>query len=243
MFVGLIVVLALAIWGGFLVIKWALAPVKKITATAEEITLHHLDKRLPIVETGDEIASLSKTLNQMICRLDESFQSVNRFTADASHELRTPLTIIRGELETSLLDKSLSENVRETIYSLIEETENLSKIVQCLLSLSRLDSGSAQMERVRLNLADLVSTITDQMVPLADEKHVTLTSQAQGLVEVEGDRVRLKQVVVNLLDNAIKYTPEGGRVTVGVNVSDRRAQLEISDTGPGNHGERFAARF
>jgi two-component system OmpR family sensor kinase len=231
--VGLIVVLVLAIWGGFMVIKWALAPVKKITSTAEEITLHHLEKRLPVVETGDEIASLSKTLNQMISRLDESFQSVNRFTADASHELRTPLTIIRGELETSLLDKSLSENVRETIYSLIEETENLSKIVQCLLSLSRLDSGGAQLERVRLDLGDLVSTITDQMVPLADEKHVILTSQRQGLVEVEGDRVRLKQVVVNLLDNAIKYTPEGGRVTVGVHVSDRQAQLEISDSGPG----------
>jgi heavy metal sensor kinase len=231
--VGLIVVLALAIWGGFMVIKWALAPVKKITSTAEEITSHRLDKRLPTVETGDEIASLSRTLNRMISRLDESFQSVSRFTADASHELRTPLTIIRGELETSLLDKNLSENVRETIYSLIEETENLSKIVQCLLSLSRLDSGDAQMERVRLNLTDLVSTITDQMVPLADEKRVMLTSQAQGLVEVEGDRVRLKQVVVNLLDNAIKYTPEGGKVTVGVNVTNRQAQLEISDTGPG----------
>jgi heavy metal sensor kinase len=230
---GLIVVLAVAIWGGFLVIKWALAPVKKITSTAEEITSRHLDKRLPMVETGDEIANLSRTLNQMIGRLDESFQSVNRFTADASHELRTPLTIIRGELETSLLDESLSENVRETIYSLIEETENLSKIVQCLLALSRLDSGSVQMERVRLDLAELVSTITDQMVPLADEKRVMLTAQAQERVEVEGDRVRLKQVVVNLLDNAIKYTPEGGTVTVGVNVSERRAQLEISDTGPG----------
>jgi heavy metal sensor kinase len=230
---GLFVVLALANWGGSLVIKWALAPVKVITASADEITSLHLHKRLPVVETGDEIASLSKTLNQMICRLDESFQSINRFTADASHELRTPLTIIRGELETLLLDESLSENVRETIYSLVEETENLAKIVQCLLSLSRFDSGSAQMERVRLNLADFVSTITDQMFPLADEKNVMLTSQANGRVEVEGDRVRLRQVVVNLLDNAIKYTPEGGRVTVGVNISDRQAQLEISDTGPG----------
>jgi heavy metal sensor kinase len=231
--IGLSLVLAVAVWGGFLVIRWALAPVKKITATAEEITSHQLGERLPIVETGDEIESLSKTLNQMICRLDESFQSVNRFTADASHELRTPLTIIRGELETSLLDKSLSKNVRETIYSLIEETENLSRIVQCLLSLSRLDAGSAQMERIRLNLADLVSTTTNQMAPLADEKHVTLTAPAQARVEVLGDRVRLKQVVVNLLDNAIKYTPEGGTVTVGVNVSDRGAQLEVADTGPG----------
>jgi heavy metal sensor kinase len=231
--IGLSVVLAGAICGGFLVIRWALAPVKKITATANEITSLHLDTRLPIVETGDEIESLSKTFNQMISRLEESFQSVNRFTADASHELRTPLTIIRGELETSLLDKNLPKNVRETTYSLIEETENLSKIVQCLLSLSRLDAGSAQMERVKLNLADLVATATDQMAPLADEKRVTLASRAQGLVEVEGDRVRLKQVVVNLLDNAIKYTPEAGTITVGVSVSDRRAQLEVCDTGPG----------
>jgi heavy metal sensor kinase len=231
--IGLSVVLAGAICGGFLVIRWALAPVKKITATANEITSLHLDTRLPIVETGDEIESLSKTFNQMISRLEESFQSVNRFTADASHELRTPLTIIRGELETSLLDKNLPKNVRETTYSLIEETENLSKIVQCLLSLSRLDAGSAQMERVKLNLADLVTIATDQMAPLADEKRVTLASRAQGLVEVEGDRVRLKQVVVNLLDNAIKYTPEAGTITVGVSVSDRRAQLEVCDTGPG----------
>jgi heavy metal sensor kinase len=231
--VGLSVVLALAIWGGFWVIKWALAPVKDITLTADEITSHHLHKRLPVVETGDEIASLSKTLNQMIGRLDESFQIVNRFTADASHELRTPLTIIRGELETSLLDESLSENVRETIYSLIEETENLSTIVQCLLSLSRLDSGSAQMERVRFNFGDLVWSTTEQMVPLAAEKQVVLTAQGQGKVEVEGDRVRLKQVVVNLLDNAIKYTPAGGSVTVGLNISPGHAQLEIMDTGPG----------
>ena len=172
----------------------------------------------------------------MICRLDESFQSINRFTADASHELRTPLTIVRGELETLLLDEGLSKNVRETIYSLIEETDNLSKIVQCLLSLSRLDAGRAQMERVRLDLADLVSTITDQMAPWADEKNVTLSAQMGGGVEVVGDRVRLKQVVVNLLGNAIKYTPEGGTVTVGVNVSDRQAQLEVSDTGPGIPG-------
>jgi heavy metal sensor kinase len=231
--VGLSVVLALAIWGGFWVIKWALAPVKNITLTAEEITSHRLHKRLPVVETGDEIASLSKTLNQMIGRLEESFQIVNRFTADASHELRTPLTIIRGELETSLLDKSLSENVRETIYSLIEETENLSTIVQCLLSLSRLDSGSAQMERVRLNFGDLVWSTTEQMVPLAKEKQVVLTAQGEGKVEVEGDRVRLKQVVVNLLDNAIKYTPAGGLVTVGLDVSGSQAQLEILDSGPG----------
>jgi heavy metal sensor kinase len=239
MLIGLSVTIVAAIWGGVWLIKCALAPVKKITLTAEAITFHHphkslpIDKRLPIVKTGDEIESLSKALNQMISRLEESFRSVNRFTADASHELRTPLTIIRGELETSLLDKSLSMNVRETIYSLIEETENLSKIVQSLLSLSRLDAGSAQMEHIRLNFADLVSTTAEQMAPLAEDKHITLATEAEGRVEVEGDRVRLKQVVANLLDNAIKYTPEGGIVKVGVNVSDRRAQLQVSDTGPG----------
>jgi HAMP domain-containing protein len=93
--IGLPVVLALAIWGGFWLFKWALTPVQKISSTVQEITLHHLNKRLPVVETGDEIASLSKTLNQMISRLEKSFQSVKRFTADASHELQTPLTILR----------------------------------------------------------------------------------------------------------------------------------------------------
>ena len=231
--IGLPVVVAAAIWGGFLVIKWALAPVQKITSTAQKITMHDLNKRLPVVETGDEIANLSKTLNQMISRLDESFQSVKRFTADASHELRTPLTILREELETLLLDESLSTNVRETVFSLIEEVERLSKIVQCLLTLSRLDAGRTQTERVKVNLADLVAATADQMCPMADEKKITLTSIAREEVAVKGDHVGLKQVIVNLLDNAIKYTPEGGRITVGVSASEEKARLEVSDTGPG----------
>jgi heavy metal sensor kinase len=231
--IGLPVVVAVAIWGGFWLIKWALAPVQKITSTAQEITLQRLNKRLPVVDTGDEVASLSKTLNQMISRLEESFQTVKRFTADASHELQTPLTILRGELETLLLDESLSKNVREAVFSLIEEVERLSKIVRSLLVLSRLDAGQLQTERVKLNLSDLVETTADQMSPLAGEKNITLSSSAGEEVAVHGDHVGLKQLVVNLLDNAIKYTPEGGRITVGVNASEQHVYLEIADTGPG----------
>lgn len=231
--IGLPVVLALAIWGGFWLFKWALTPVQKISSTVQEITLHHLNKRLPVVETGDEIASLSKTLNQMISRLEKSFQSVKRFTADASHELQTPLTILRGELETLLLDESLSKDVREAVFSLIEEVDWLSKIVRSLLMLSRLDAGQLQTERVKLNLADLVETTADQMSPLAAEKNITLSSSAGEEVAVSGDHVRLKQVIVNLLDNAIKYTPEGGRITVLVSKSEQHACLEVGDTGPG----------
>lgn len=231
--VGLPAVLALATCGGYVLIKQALAPVQKIMGAAQEITLHHLDKRLPVVRTGDEIERLSNALNQMISRLDRSFQISNRFTADASHELRTPLTIMRGELETMLSNEQLPGEIRDTLDSLFEETERLSKIVAELLALSRLDTGEAQMERVKLDLAELASTTVEQMCLLAEEKEIALACETTGPVEVEGDRARLKQVVVNLLDNAIKYTPSKGTIRLFVRARNGRAELGISDTGPG----------
>jgi signal transduction histidine kinase len=157
----------------------------------------------------------------------------SRFTADASHELRTPLTIMRGELETLLLDKSTPPEVAEALNSLFEETVRLSKIVEGLLSLSRLDTGEARMQRVKLNLSELAETTAEQMCLLAEEKKIKLAFETNGRVAVEGDPSKLKQVLVNLIDNAIKYTPAGGEIRLSVENSNGRAQLHVADTGPG----------
>ncbi|TCO94719.1 heavy metal sensor kinase [Chthoniobacter flavus] len=230
---GLPVVLAVVIFGGYVLTKRALQPVQTMMRAAQEITLSQLSRRLPALNSDDEVAHLAAVLNQMIARLDESFQNTARFTADASHELRTPLTIIRGELEAILLDRKLEPDLRDSLASLLEEAERLVRIVEGLFALSRLDSGEAQTERVRFDLAKLAETTAEQMCLLAEVKHIDLVYETSHCVEIEGDRSRLKQVVVNLLDNAIKYTPEHGRVSLAVRSQNGSALLEVSDTGPG----------
>ncbi|MHB8523025.1 MAG: sensor histidine kinase [Limisphaerales bacterium] len=230
---GLPVVVAVAIGGGYLLVRRALAPVDKMARSAEQITLHNLDDRLPISPTGDELERLSLSLNHMITRLDESFQQTRRFIADASHELRTPLTIMRGELETIVQQPRLDAGLRESAGSVLEEVERLAKIVESLFALSRLDAGEAQTEWVKFDLADLAATTTEQMCLLAEDKGIAVTCSAPRAVVVEGDRARLKQVVVNLLDNAIKYTPRGGSVSLTVGGTNGTAFLEVSDNGIG----------
>ncbi len=230
---GLPVVLAVVIAGGYVLTKRALRPVQSLMQAAREITLHNLSRRLPALESGDEIARLSEVLNQMIVRLDEAFQNTTRFTADASHELRTPLTIFRGELEVLLSRTDLTAEVRPVLEGLLDEVERLGSIVESLLALARLDSGEAQRQRTRLDLAGLVESTAEQMSLLAEDKHIEFACTAETPVEVLGDRTRLQQVVVNLLDNAVKYTPEGGKVWFGVRAENGTAIFEVSDNGPG----------
>lgn len=230
---GLPAVLGIVILGGYVLTKRALQPVQMLMRGAQEITLSNLSQRLPTLQSDDEIAHLAAVLNQMIARLDESFQNTARFTADASHELRTPLTIIRGELEAILLGRKIEPELRDALGSLLEEAERLVQIVEGLFALSRLDAGEAQTERVRFDLAKLAETTAEQMCLLAEVKHIDLVYETAHCVEIEGDRSRLKQVVVNLLDNAIKYTPEKGRVSLAVRTQNGSALLEVSDTGPG----------
>jgi heavy metal sensor kinase len=231
--IGLPIVLGLATAGSFLAIKGALAPVKKIRLHAESITLKDLSERLAAIDSRDEIAELVNTLNQIISRLEHSFRAASRFTADASHELRTPLTIISGELERLINDRTVPQPIRESLLSLLEETEQLVKIVQSLLTLSRLDTGNAQTENVKFDLAELASNTAEQFVPVASEKQLSLSYHLPEPVEIQGDRVRLKQVIVNLLDNAIKYTPSGRKVDLRVEARDKRACLTVSDNGGG----------
>jgi heavy metal sensor kinase len=241
--VGLPLIVALAVSGGYLLIRRALAPVDQIAKKAEQITQHNLSERLPVTRTADELERLSISLNRMIARLEDAFLNSKRFVADASHELRTPLTVMRGELESLAQDQQLAPQLRESVGSVLEEVERLAKIVEGLLAISRLDAGEAQTEWVRFDLAELATTTADQMSLLAADKRVSVTCTAASCVFVQGDRARLKQVIVNLLDNAIKYTPERGSVNVSVTARNGRAVLEVTDTGPGIPAEALPHVF
>jgi heavy metal sensor kinase len=226
-------VVGVSIGVGYLLMRRALLPLHEIARSAERISSHNLNERLPLPGTGDELETLAVSLNRMIERLESAFQHISRFTADASHELRTPLTALRGELEAAAQYPQLPREARETIGSALEETERLSKIVQGLLAVSRLDAGEAEMERVALDLAELAASTAEQMRLLAEDKSISLSCNAPEPVMVEGDRARLKQVVVNLLDNAINYTALGGRVRLMVRTVGDRAILEVEDNGTG----------
>jgi heavy metal sensor kinase len=230
---GLPVAVLVAIGVGYLLVGRALAPVNQIARKAEQITQHNLSERLPVARTAEELEQLSQSLNLMIGRLEDALLNSKRFVADASHELRTPLTAMRTELESIASDSRLKPDLREALGSLLEEVERLTRIVEQLFALSRLDAGEAQAEWVQFDLAELAVTAAEQMSLLAEDKGIKVTSDAKQRVMVEGDRARLKQVVVNLLDNAIKYTPEKGEINLRVTTADGQAVLEVSDNGIG----------
>ena len=231
--IGLPLAVAIITAGGSILVRRALKPVESITRAAERITQHNLSERLPVSETGDELERLSVSLNRMIARLDDAFQNSKRFVADASHELRTPLTILRGELESLIEDSRLDAEVRERAASMFEEAVRLSRIVEQLFTLSRLDAGEAQADWSRFDLAGMAKNTAEQMSLLAEDKNISITCDANQSVVVEGDSARLKQVVVNLLDNAIKYTQPGGAVRLRVRPVNGQAVLEVEDNGAG----------
>jgi heavy metal sensor kinase len=237
------VVLAIALGGGFLLVKRALLPVDRITASAERISSQNLSERLPVAQTGDELERLSLALNRMIERLDSAFNYSRRFVADASHELRTPLTVLRGELESLVQQPLFTPEGREPVASALEEVDRLTQIVEGLFAISRLDAGEAAAEWVTLDLAQLASATAGQMSLLAEDKRIEITCEAPAAVWVDGDRARLKQVVVNLLDNAIKYTPPGGGIILGVGSLNGKAVLEVIDTGIGMPAEALPRVF
>lgn len=240
---GLPLMVIVAVAGGAALVRRALTPVREITDASREITSYNLGRRLPVVRSNDELEGLSVVLNQMIGRLDEAFQHSRRFTADASHELRTPLTIMRVELESITQETGLDPAMREKVASVLEETERLAKTVEGLFAISRLEAGEALMDVTRFDLAELVVSTAEQMSLLADEKHLAVQSSECETVEVAGDRFRLKQVIVNLLDNAIKYSPENGEVALKTCADEGQAVLEVADRGPGIPAEALPQIF
>jgi two-component system, OmpR family, sensor kinase len=226
-------ILLAAAFGGHFLMQRPLRPLTALANHAERIGTNTLGERLPVIASGDEMERMSHSLNRMITRLEDALNHDRRFSADVSHELRTPLTILRGELEQLSQTPGLSEPMRDTLASALEEIVRMAKIVENLLAIARVDSGTEVMDRQCVDLSAIAEWIADQMHLLAAEKHISLRCITPGPVQIVADPARIKQVLVNLLDNSIKYTPEGGSIAIAVRVVQDKALLEVQDTGIG----------
>lgn len=231
--IGLPLVLVVAVLGGYWLARYSLRQVDVLTKTAQDITARHLNVRLPMPPVNDEIARLTATLNDMIARLEQSFQQIQQFTSDASHELRTPLAILIGELELMLRRPHTVEEYQAALASALEEVVRLSKVVEGLLELSRAESGQVEIEHELVDLSQLIADVCEDFELLAAEHDLRLDCDIPQFVRIVGDRARLRQVLINLLDNAVKYTPAGGTIRVAVAVEQPWVHLRISDTGIG----------
>lgn len=219
--------------GGYWLAGRALRPVDQVTRLAREIQATNLSQRLPVPQTDDELGRLVRTFNQMIDRLEAGFESMRRFTADASHELRTPLAIMRGAIDVTLARERTVEEYRRALEGLLEEVERMARIVEDLLLLARADSGGLDLAREAIRLDELVTEVVEAMRPMAESTGIHLSVGRRELLEVAGDEQWLRQMLYNLVDNAIRYTGMGGRVLVSLGEQDSAALVSVSDTGSG----------
>jgi signal transduction histidine kinase len=186
------------------------------------------------MNANDELGQLATTFNDLLDRLDQSFERQRRFIADASHELRTPLAILRGEAEVAMSQQGRkAEDYLESLGILHEETSRLIKIVEDLFTLTRADSGQYVLSPENVYLEELVADCAHSVRILAREKNIELSVDASQECLLRGDQGLLRRMILNLLDNAIKYTAEGGRVDIACRAATAGFEIHVADTGPG----------
>jgi heavy metal sensor kinase len=223
----------------YLVGSWiagrALAPVAEIITEVREITDgRSLHRRLPMPLERDELGRLTQTLNEMMARLERSFAALRRFTADASHELKTPLTVLRGGVERAVTTPGLPNDTLETLEEVLQEVTRMTELVDTLLTLARADEGRAPLHRETVDLREIVEEARETGELLAEPAGLTLDLETPpGPVVVAVDRSRIRQLLLNLVTNAVKYTPPGGRVRVRLEADGGRVALVVADTGIG----------
>lgn len=240
------VALALAGGGGWLLAGRALAPVDEMTRAARRIGAGDLSERLQESGTGDELDRLAQTLNETLGRLDDSFSRMRQFSADASHELQTPLTVLKGEIEVALRSSRTPAEYEATLQSALEEIDRMARLVDGLLFLARADTGVVRIERVPVDLCELIDAVLGELGPRADDHRVQLEEVVTGAVNAAGDPVLLRQLLRNLVDNAIKYGGEGTRVSVSAEPDGDAAVIRVSDDGrgiPSDERDRIFQRF
>ncbi len=233
----LIVLIAISvvfsILGGYWLSRRALAPVSSIIKTAKSITATDLDQRIPVrYQVRDELTDLAETFNMMLNRLQKGFEREQRFTSDAAHELMTPLSSLQSEAEIMLRKPRSKEEYRESLEEMLSEIQHTSEMVRLLLQLSRVESPH-QPKTETINISRLAEFIIQKYETVAREEDVTLQTEVKPDLHVRANGSYIEKVVNNLLDNALKYTPAGGRVDIKLRRSSGKAVLHISDTGIG----------
>lgn len=223
----------LAVAGGWWLMKKSLAPVAGLTLAAEKISAHNLSERLPRTRSGDEFDRLTVVFNDMLARLDDSFNRIREFTLHASHELKTPLTVLCGETETALRDASLSPAERERFVSQLDELQRLTRIVDGLTLLAKADAGQVTLKLEPVRLDELVRDNFADAQILAESQGIQVELTSCEEITVRGDRHRLRQLLLNLADNAVKYNQPQGEVVMKLQRLPGMAEFSITNTGPG----------
>ncbi len=225
--------LAVASFGGIFLAGRALSPIDRVTQQARRISAEDLSERLDLQLPDDEVGRLARTFDEMIARLDEAFRRQRQFTADASHELRTPLTAMKGQIEVALSRQRDAAAYQQVLQAVNEDVERMIRLVGSLLTLARADAGQLPLASESIDVGDLVRAAVEQVRPLAEERGVALTSEPGPAVAVRADEDLLLQLLLNLLDNAIKYTKAGGAATAGWRSAGQQIELRVRDTGAG----------
>ena len=225
---------ALAVMGGYFLAGRLLAPVGAMAATARRISAESLTQRLPVANPRDEFGQLAEVFNDTLSRLQDAFEQLRRFTADASHELRTPLTAMRSVGEVALQRSTSTAEYREVIGSMLEEVDRLTRLVENLLTLTRGESGRVVVGSDVVDLGELATNVSDSLHVLAEEKRQSLEVETASHIKAMCDGAILRQGLINVLHNAIKYTPGGGAIRMVVKLSTSgEGMIEVHDTGPG----------
>lgn len=235
--------LLVALVGGWFLMRRALSPVIRLTQAAERIHLGNLEERLPRSGSGDELDRLTEVFNAMMGRLENSFSRIREFTLHASHELKTPLTVMRGELETALRDHRLAPEHRDLFASQLDEIQRLTKIVDGLTLLAKADAGQMRLSSEPVRFDELVKDSFADAQMLGQPREIAVTMTACDEITVQGDRHRLRQLLLNLTDNAIKYNQPQGTVTIALRRNNGTAELEIANTGAGIAEEKLPRVF
>jgi heavy metal sensor kinase len=241
------VALALASLGGYFLARRSLAPITAMATQASGMGAANLHDRLPVANERDELGQLALTFNQLLERLEASFEQQRRFMADASHELRTPVAILRGEAEVTLSQPVRSaEEYRETLTVLQAESERLSRIIEDLFTLARADAGQYPIEFRDVYLGELAAEALVRARSLALSKNISLASTIEPDLPICAHETLLGRMLLNLLDNAIKYSPAGSTVTLDCRRDGDQYRVSVSDDGPGIPAElqpRLFERF
>lgn len=230
---AILITLFLGSLGGWFLSRRGLSPIRVIIDATNRITATNLKQRLPVPHSGDEIDHLVNTINHMIARLEASFKKITQFSADVSHELRSPLCSLKGETEVTLSQERSIEEYRNVLAKNLETFDSLNNTIEDLLLLSKADSGDVPLDLTTIRLDNLLSNLYDLFKVLADQKNIAFTTSLMERLEIKGDKTKLQQLFSNLIDNAIKYTPAGGKINLSLKNQPNQIEVIVKDSGIG----------